>query len=134
MINTLTLHLLEHYSVSRPNLSGCTPGKLPRYKLQQIIDYIYAYLDRDLGLKELSNVVQMSPNYFAQLFKQTTGITLHQYVIRCRIERAKDLMRKGELAIAEIATQVGFVDQSHLNRHFKRLIGVTPKTFLQSHK
>ena len=131
LINTLTLHLLEHYSTSRPSLSGCTPGKLPRYKLQQTIDYIYAYLDRDLRLKDLSNVVQMSPNYFAQLFKQTTGITPHQYVIRCRIERAKELMRQGKLPLAEIATQVGFVDQSHLNRHFKRLVGVTPKTYLK---
>ena len=134
LINTLTLHLLEHYSTSSPSLSGCTPGKLPRYKLQQTIDYIYAYLDRDLSLKDLSNVVQMSPNYFAQLFKQTTGITPHQYVIRCRIERAKELMQLGKIPLAEIAIQVGFVDQSHLNRHFKRLVGVTPKTyFRESH-
>ena len=131
LINTLTLHLLEHYSTSRSSLSGCTPGKLPRYKLQQTIDYIYAYLDRDLSLKDLSDVVQMSPNYFARLFKQTTGITPHQYVIRCRIERAKELMQKGKLPLAEIATQVGFVDQSHLNRHFKRLVGVTPKTYFK---
>lgn len=131
LINTLTLHLLEHYSVSRPNLSGCISGKLPQYKLQQTIDYIYAYLDRDLSLRNLSNVVQMSPNYFAKLFKQTTGITPHQYVIRCRIERAKDLMRQGKLPLAEIATLVGFVDQSHLNRHFKRWVGVTPITYLK---
>ena len=131
LINTLTLHLLEHYSISRPDLSGCTPGKLPRYKLQQTIDYIYAYLDRDLSLKDLSNIVQMSPNYFAQLFKQTTGITPYQYVIRCRIERAKELIRQGKLSLADIAILVGFVDQSHLNRHFKRSVGVTPKTYFR---
>lgn len=73
----------------------------------------------------------MSPNYFSRLFKETTGITPHQYVIRCRVEEAQDLLRQGKLSIAEIATQVGFVDQSHLNRHFKRLVGVTPKTFLK---
>ena len=71
----------------------------------------------------------MSPNYFARLFKQTTGITPHQYVIRCRIERAKELIQRGNLPLIEIATQVGFLDQSHLNRHFKRLVGVTPKTY-----
>lgn len=131
LVNTLILHLLEHYTTSRPNLRECVAGQLPQYKLQQVIDYIDAYLDRDLSLQELSNLVQMSPHYFSTLFKQSTGTTPHQYVIRCRIERAKYLMAQTKLSLAEIAIQVGFVDQSHLHRHFKRLIGVTPKTFLQ---
>jgi AraC family transcriptional regulator len=71
----------------------------------------------------------MSPHYFSMLFKQTTGITPHQYVIRCRIERAKYLMAQTKLPLAEIAIQVGFVDQSHLHRHFKRCVGVTPKNY-----
>lgn len=129
LVNTLILHLLEHYTTSRPNLRECIAGQLPQYKLQQVIDYIDAYLDRDLSLQELSNLVQMSPHYFSTLFKQSTGTTPHQYVIRCRIERAKCLMAQAKLSLAEIATQVGFVDQSHLHRHFKHLVGVTPKTY-----
>jgi AraC family transcriptional regulator len=129
LVNTLILHLLEHYTTTRPNLRECVAGQLPQYKLQQVIDYIDAYLDRDLSLKELSNVVQMSPHYFSKLFKQSTGNTPHQYVIRCRIERAKDLLRLKKLSIAEIATLTGFVDQSHLHRHFKHLVGVTPKNY-----
>ena len=108
-------------------------GQLPRYKLQQVIDYIDAYLDRDLSLQELSNVVQMSPHYFSQLFKRSTGVTPHQYVIRCRIEQAKKLMRQKKLSFAEIALQVGFVDQSHLHRQFKRLVGVTPKNYAKQY-
>ncbi|MGK7953304.1 MAG: helix-turn-helix domain-containing protein [Xenococcaceae cyanobacterium] len=132
LVNTLIVHLLEHYSVCRRNSSEYAAGKLPQYKLQQIIDYIYAHLDRDLSLKELGIVVQMSPHYFSQLFKETTGTTPHQYVIRCRLDRAKDLLKQGKLSIAETAKQVGFVDQSHLHRYFKRLVGITPKTFLQN--
>ena len=89
-------------------MSGSAAGTLPQYKLQQIINYIYAYLDRDLSIKELGTVVQMSPNYFSQLFKNTTGITPHQYVIRCRIERAKYLIRLGNLSIAENSYPGGF--------------------------
>jgi AraC family transcriptional regulator len=129
LVNTLILHLLEHYSTTRPNLREYITGQLPKYKLQQVIDYIDAYLDRDLSLKELSNVVQMSPHYFSTLFKQSTGNTPHQYVIRCRIERAKYLIGQSKLSLAEIAIQVGFVDQSHLHRHFKRLVGITPKNY-----
>lgn len=129
LVNTLILHLLEHYSTTCPNLRESITGQLPKYKLQQVIDYIDAYLDRDLSLKELSNLVQMSPHYFSTLFKQSTGTTPHQYVIRCRIERAKYLMEQNKLSLAEIATQVGFVDQSHLHRHFKRLVGITPKNY-----
>ena len=131
LVNSLILHLLEHYCTTRPNLQESVSGQLPKYKLKQVIDYIDAYLDRDLSLKELSTIVQMSPSYFSQLFKQTTGTTPHQYVIRCRIERAKDLLKQGRLSIAEISTQVGFVDQSHLHRYFKRLVGITPKTYAQ---
>lgn len=129
LVNTLILHLLEHYTTIRPHLRECVAGQLPKYKLQQVIDYIDAYLDRDLSIKKLSHLVQMSPHYFSQLFKSTTGITPYQYVLRCRIERAKNLLKQDKLSIAEIATQVGFVDQSHLHRHFKRLVGITPKNY-----
>ena len=81
--------------------------------------------------KELATSVQMSPHYFSRLFKETTGVTPHQYVVRCRIDRAKVLLKQRKLSIAEIAKEVGFVDQSHLHRYFKRLVGVTPKKYSQ---
>ncbi|AFY53702.1 DNA-binding domain-containing protein, AraC-type [Rivularia sp. PCC 7116] len=134
LINALILHLLENYSTTRINSVELISGKLPQYKLQQIIDYIQAYLDTDLSLNKLAASVQMSPHYFSRLFKETTGFTPHKYVIRCRIERAQELLKQGKLSIAEIANSVGFVDQSHLNRHFKRLLGITPKDFSQQYK
>ncbi len=87
-----------------------------------------------MSLKELAAIVQMSAHYFSQLFKQSTGITPHQYVIHCRIERAKELLMQRKLTIADVAKVVGFVDQSHFHRHFKRLVGITPKAFLQQVK
>ncbi len=125
MINALSVHLMQQYSSRKPSLHKY-PGGLPRYKLQQVIEYIQAHLDQDLGLTELAMLVQMSPHYFSHLFKQSTGSTPHQYVISCRVERAKELLLKGGIAIADIAKQVGFANQSHLNLHFKRRFGVTP--------
>ena len=134
LVNTLTLHLLEHYCTTRPNLHECVAGQLPQYKLRQVTDYIKAYLDHDLSLRELSSLVQMSPHYFSKLFKGSTGTTPHQYVIRCRLERAKELISQNKLSLVQIATKVGFADQSHLHRHFKKLVGITPKVFLELSK
>jgi AraC family transcriptional regulator len=126
MANALAVHLLQHYSARQPILRDYNGG-LSRHQLRQVIDYINGHLDRDLGLAELAKIVQMSPHYFTRLFKQSTGLTPHQYVIHRRVERAKELLLNGELTIAEVAYSVGFANQSHLNRHLKRLLGVTPR-------
>jgi AraC family transcriptional regulator len=99
--------------------------------LQQIIDFINVNLERNICLTELAEIVRLSPYHFARLFKKSTNISPHQYLIRCRIERAKQLMMMGNLSIAEIAQMVGFASQGHFTFHFKRLVGVTPKVFLQ---
>ena len=122
----LVIHLLRHYSEV---VQVITPGNrsLTRTQLQQAIDYIHTHLDRDLSLAELASVINISPTYFANLFKQATGISPYQYVIRQRVERAKVMLSKTNLAIADIALQVGFSSQSHLTQHFKRITGMTPK-------
>jgi AraC family transcriptional regulator len=126
MANALAVHLLQHYSARQPILRNYNGG-LSKHQLRQVIDYINGHLDQDLGLAELAKIVQMSPHYFTRLFKQSTGLTPHQYVIHRRVERAKELLLNGELTIAEVAYSVGFANQSHLNRHLKRLLGVTPR-------
>ncbi|MBD2308751.1 helix-turn-helix transcriptional regulator [Chroococcidiopsis sp. FACHB-1243] len=107
-------------------------GSLSHAQLQPAIDYIHAHLDRDLSLLEIAKVINISPTYFASLFKRTTGISPHQYVIQQRVKRAKLLLSKTDLAIANIAIQVGFSSQSHLTQQFKRLTGMTPKQVRQN--
>jgi AraC family transcriptional regulator len=106
-------------------------------QLERVIDYIDTDLvggspkeNRNLSLCELAQLVQLSPHYFSQLFKQSTGFSPHQYILRCRIDRGKQLLRQGGLSIAGVAKSVGFVDQSHFHRHFKRLEGITPQAFV----
>jgi len=128
MANALAVHLLQHYSTRKPKEQNYQYG-LPRHKLQLVIDYIHAHLDKNIGLTELAALAKMSPRYFLQIFKKSTGTTPHKFVIRTRIERAKELLLLEKMNIAQIAQYVGFANQSHLNLHFKRLIGVTPKQF-----
>jgi len=120
------IHLLRHYSTLTQPIA-LPDSRFTRNQLQQAIDYIHTYLNRDLSLAELASVVNISPTYFASLFKKTMGISPHQYVIQQRIERAKVMLMKTDLAIADIALQVGFSSQSHLTQQFKRVTGMTPK-------
>lgn len=122
----LVIHLPRHHSTpTRP--IPLQNGGLTHLQAQQVIDYIHTHLNRDLSLAELASVVNISPTYFANLFKRTVGTSPHQYVIQQRVERAKVMLKKTNLAIADIALQVGFSSQSHLTQQFKRLTGMTPK-------
>ena len=124
--NLLSVHLFQNYAATKPKIRNYTDG-FPPYKLKQVIEYIDANLDASLSLNELAQLVQMSPSYFSRLFKQSTGFAPHQYLIRQRVKRAQKLLKQRKLTIAEIAYQVGFANQGHLNYHFKRLTGITPK-------
>ena len=127
---TLAIHLLRNYCTTQPK-SSYADG-LSKSTLQQMTQYINEHLHQDLKLIELAAIAQMSPYHFLRLFKQSVGVTPHQYILQCRIEKAKYLLcNDRELSIAEIAVRVGFCDQSHLTRYFKRIVGVTPKQLLQ---
>lgn len=131
MANALAVHLLRHCSTQR-HRTVSSNGGLPQHKLKLVTDYINDYLERELGLSELSAIAQLSQYHFCRAFKQATGLSPHQYLIQQRVERAKQLLTQGEMMIAEVAIACGFTHQSHLNRHFKRLTGITPKQFLNS--
>ncbi|MGL4621281.1 MAG: helix-turn-helix domain-containing protein, partial [Chroococcidiopsis sp.] len=133
LTNALAIHLIREYSTIKKTVRQYSGG-LSKSKLQQAIAYIQEYLDQDLSLDEIAGEVNLSTYHFARLFKQSTNLAPHQYQIRCRVERAKGLLQAGEMTIADIAIQVGFYDQSHLSRHFKRIVGVSPKVIQQNSK
>lgn len=127
----LAIHLLRNYCTTIPKLSSHAEGLSPA-KLAAVIDYIHAHLQQELSVKEIAAIAQISQYHFLRLFKQKMGITLHQYIVQQRVERAKELLQHSPLSVADIALRVGFCDQSHLSRVFKRVVGLTPKGFLSA--
>jgi AraC family transcriptional regulator len=125
----LTVRLLREYGAERPKLKRRYNG-LPRKKLLRAVEYIQDQLDTDLTVSGIAQAVCISPYHFMRLFKESTGQSPHQYVIEARVRKATELLTTGKLTISEAAHHVGFVDQSHLTRHFKRVFGMPPKTFL----
>jgi len=131
LVDTLAVHLLRHYTTAsrrRPEINGGLAG----HKLRRATDYIHDNLARDLSLAEIADVVDLSTYHFVRAFKQTTGQTPYQYLLKSRIERAKQMLADTELPLAEIGFLVGFNSQSHFTTSFRRLAKLTPKTYRET--
>ena len=127
MATALGAHLWQRYgakSVVKKYRGGLAP-----YQLRTIIEYIHTYLDTDLTLDKLASLIAISPHYFASLFKQSTGLSPHKYITKCRLEKAKTLLRQRDLSIALICQEVGFKNQSHFTRIFRQHFQITPKVY-----
>jgi AraC family transcriptional regulator len=101
-------------------------GGLSAWRLKQVISYIEDNLESDLSLAEIAVVAGISVSHLKTLFRQSTGTPVHQYVLRRRVERAKLLLQDRTLSIAQVAFAAGFAHQSHLARHMRRILGMTP--------
>jgi AraC family transcriptional regulator len=78
---------------------------------------------------ELSAIAGLSIFHFARQFKHAAGVTPHHYLVSRRVERAQKLLADTDLSLSAIAFATGFSDQSHLTRHFRQIVGMTPGQF-----
>ncbi|MFN3074379.1 helix-turn-helix domain-containing protein [Acinetobacter sp. TY2] len=102
-------------------------------KVELIKDLLSAFPAHDFSLTELAAHVGLSPWHFLREFKKHTGLPPHSWLIQIRLRYARQLLKQGE-SIAQTAQNSGFSDQSHLNRHFKKAMGVTPAQYLLNFK
>lgn len=82
---------MRHYIIDQLRIE-VDKGKLPHHRLNRVLDYLYAHLDKDISFEQLAAEANYSPYHFARLFKQTTGESPHQYLTRLRIEKAQRLL------------------------------------------
>ena len=112
-----------------PRPTHCGIGALPSSRLRRVTEYIQQNLDKDLRLAELAALVYMSPYHFARLFKGSTGVPPHRFVVRQRIARASAFLATQGLSVAQISRMVGFRTPSHFTTVFRRALGVTPGAY-----
>ena len=144
LANILSVHLLRNYAAtpdgsaldaaepSEQERSHVTPPAAAQSRaVAEALQFIQQNYAHDVGLSDIAAAAHLSPFHLARLFKQTLGVSPYQHVIQVRVNSARHLLSagSGRRSLAEIASAVGFSDQSHLTRHFKRLTGVTPSQY-----
>jgi AraC-like DNA-binding protein len=107
--------------------------KSERLAIRKVCEYLEQNLAENILLKDLSEIANLSPFHFSRTFLLEKGIPPHAYQTQLRIIRAKHLLRNGE-TLSSVASILGFADQSHFTRHFKRIVGTTPGQYLQHSK
>ena len=128
LANALAVYLLNRYTVRRYTPVGYHGG-LPGYRLKRVLDHIGDNLAEDLSLSQLAAVAGMSPHYFAELFRVSTGYAPHRYVLLQRVERAKQSLRGPGRSIIEVGLEAGFQNPSHFARIFRKFVGTSPSRF-----
>ncbi len=126
----LAAHLLRHYTTTNPRIREYN-RMLSSRQLQRITDFIHSHLDQGLSLEMLARHIGFSPYHFARLFRQTTGESPHQFVLRQRLMVAQRLLTETDLPLVDVALRVGIPNQSHFTQAFKRRLGITPHVYRQ---
>jgi AraC family transcriptional regulator len=130
LVTALCIRLIKHVAdlPQRPRAAG----RWQRLTADYMAEYIEANLAGDLTLSELACLVEMGRHQFGQAFKATFGRPPHQYVLARRLERARRLLIGTDMSITAIAYAAGFSSHSHLTTTFRRLHGLTPRSYRRS--
>jgi AraC family transcriptional regulator len=106
-------------------------GGLGSARLRMIKELVHAKMEDDLSLDEMAQSIQLSTAHFAKMFRKSTGQSPHQFVLRLRVERAKEMLRSVETRILDVAVACGFKTQQHFARVFRKVCGASPTEYRQ---
>ena len=124
----LAVHLVRNYT-ERPALQESEKVSVAPRSVINAMKYIHENYSGEVSLADIAGAAHLSSYHLTRVFKKATGMSPHQYLVQVRVNSARALLTAGagDRSLAEIAAAVGFADQSHLTRHFKRMLGITPK-------
>jgi len=120
----VSTHLLQHYGNGKGVLRA--QAGLETWQKIRAEEMLRAHLEGEIRIADIATACQLSPSHFSRCFRQSFGISVHQWLIRLRIETAKNLLREPHLSLAEVGFRSGFCDQAAFTRAFTTLEGTTP--------
>ncbi|MCW5687071.1 MAG: helix-turn-helix transcriptional regulator [Pseudolabrys sp.] len=107
---------------------------LQKWRMKLVESFIDRHLDKSIGLADLAKAAGLSPMYFAAQFRASTGLRPHDFLLKRRIERSKELLAHPNCRLVEVALDVGFQTQAHFTTVFKRFVGTTPARWRAVHR
>jgi len=113
----------------RPPLPQIFKGGLSPSRLRKVTELVHAKIDDELTLEQMANAVNLSVAHFSQMFRKSTGQSPHRFVLQQRVERAKELLRKAEARVLDVAVACGFKTQQHFARVFRQICGTSPTQY-----
>ena len=128
LATALSIRLLNEYG-THPCGFFVTGEQLGRQEVRRAIEFIHDNLSEDIGLAEIATATGLSISRLTQLFRKATGYSIHAYTLFARVEKAKELLRYTHDSVSAIAQTVGFYDQAHFIRHFKKSTHLTPTQY-----
>ena len=120
--------LVDSYAVRHRPLRTHRGG-LGATRLRRIKELVAANIEDELTLDEMAQSVELSTAHFARMFRKSTGETPHRFVLRQRIERAKEMLSSAHLRIIDVAVACGFKTQEHFAQVFRQMCGVSPREY-----
>jgi AraC-like DNA-binding protein len=118
-------HVAQAYGGMK-NVLALRQGGLAAWQERRAKELISANLQGNLSTGDLARECSLSSGHFARAFRRSTGLSPHQWLLQCRINKAHGLLRDGRLSLAEIASACGFADQSHFTKAYARQRGISP--------
>ena len=130
LVRAIAAHIVEkHSAVSTPTEDQKAIKGLSPRNLNLVMEFIDKNLSKSLSLEDIASICDLSPSHFTRLFRSSTSLTPHQYLLRKRIDTAQGLLIESGMSISEIAFECGFADQVHFTQAFRRFAGKTPGAF-----
>jgi AraC family transcriptional regulator len=135
-IDQVMLAMCTHIS-SRYGNAGPLPDSakgLAHWQVRRAKEMIASHLSDGLSVARLAKECAMSRSYFSRAFKQSTGMSPHDWLLQMRVDKAKELMLRTSLNLSQVALDCGFADQSHFSRVFQKMAGLPPSRWRRLHQ
>jgi len=129
IVSILALHFVKNYSKEQSsglveNVSGFT-----NMEIEKVVYYIDKNMSENIKIENLAEEFGISKFNFNKRFKSSTNVTPHQFIIKKKLDRSKNLLKENSLSLSDITYMLNFSDQSHFSNSFKKMYEMTPREF-----
>jgi AraC-like DNA-binding protein len=114
---------------SGTNLFQASKPVMDKNHMDRAQEYIRTFYYANIRIEDICNQIHLSPYYFIRMFRESTGMTPHEYLLKIRMEKALELLRKGNHSIEEVSGLIGFISPAHFSSAFRKAMGISPSEY-----